>query len=91
MEGYKYLEKTKPLFEIAMAQCPKSQAEFERIDLEYQRILSRPDAEEVQRQNYRQNKTQIDADTAKAISEWNKPNPTSAGRAAGEIMRLING
>ena len=41
--------------------------------------------------NYKENKVQINADTAKAISEWNKPNPTNAGKAAGEIMRLING
>ena len=64
MEGYKFLEKTKPLFDIAMAECPKSQAEFESIDSEYQEILRRPDAEEVQKQNYKENKVQIDADTA---------------------------
>ena len=60
MQGYKLLEKSKPLFETAMAECPKSQAEFERIDSLYQEILSRPDAEETQKQNYKKNKTYID-------------------------------
>ena len=60
MKGYELLEKTKPLYDVAMSDCPKSQAEFDRIDLHYQEILSKPDASKVQKKNYKDNKEQID-------------------------------
>ena len=91
MKGYELLEKTKPLFDEAMVNCPDSQAEFDRIDQLYQDILSRPDASEIQKQNYKDNKETIDADVKQAVVEWNKPSPTNAGRLAGEVMALVNG
>ena len=42
-------------------------------------------------QNYKENKEKIDANVKQAVIEWNKPNPTNAGKLAGEVMALING